>query len=135
MNIEKTILPGVIIINTDIYQDNRGFFVENYHKEKYDTFKIPGLNLNFVQDNHSFSKKNVLRGLHFQLERPQGKLVSVIDGEVFDVVADVNPNSKTLEYKGKTVYFWSSSAQRRWKRDPEKYFKDAMSKGHLPQFK
>lgn len=96
MNVEKTILPGVMVINTDIYQDNRGFFVENYHKEKYDTFKIPGLNLNFVQDNHSFSKKNVLRGLHFQLERPQGKLVSVIDGEVFDVVADVNPNSKTF---------------------------------------
>ena len=47
----------------------------------------------------------------------------------------VNPNSKTLEYKGKKVYFWSSSAERRWKKDPDKYFKDAMSKGHLPQFK
>ena len=63
--------------------------------------------------------------------------VKLLDQRVCPIYPErvVNPNSKTLEYKGKTVYFWSSSAQRRWKRDPEKYFKDAVSKGHLPQFK
>ena len=63
--------------------------------------------------------------------------VKLLDQRVCPIYPErvVNPNSKTLEYKGKTVYFWTSSAQRRWKRDPEKYFKDAMSKGHLPQFK
>jgi YHS domain-containing protein len=63
--------------------------------------------------------------------------VKLLDQRVCPIYPErvVNPNSKTLEYKGKTVYFWSSSAQRRWKKDPEKYFKDAMSKGHLPQFK
>tara|TARA_X000000950_G_C13885214_1_gene648539 strand:+ start:1392 stop:1943 length:552 start_codon:yes stop_codon:yes gene_type:complete len=94
MNIEKTNLPGVLIVNTNKYKDNRGFFLETYHQERYLDHNIPGINLKFVQDNHSFSYKNVLRGMHFQLEKPQGKLVSVINGNIFDVVADVNPKSK-----------------------------------------
>ena len=97
MKIVNTNLPGVLIIETAKYDDNRGFFTETYHQENYESYGIPGFNLNFVQDNHSFSVKNVLRGLHFQLKRPQGKLVSVINGHVFDVAVDVNPSSKTFK--------------------------------------
>ena len=96
MNIEKTNLPGVLIVNTNKYKDNRGFFLETYHQERYLDHNIPGINLKFVQDNHSFSYKNVLRGMHFQLEKPQGKLVRVLRGEVFDVAVDIRKKSPTF---------------------------------------
>lgn len=93
MNIEQTILPGVIIIQPKVFGDARGFFKETFQIERY---REAGINLNFVQDNHSRSRKGVLRGLHLQLTRPQGKLVSCSLGAVYDVAVDINPNSATF---------------------------------------
>jgi dTDP-4-dehydrorhamnose 3,5-epimerase len=83
---------GTIILETENYEDERGFFTEIYHKDKYS--KVLS-NINFVQDNYSFSKKSVLRGLHFQKNFPQGKLVRVLMGEIFDVAVDLRPDSKS----------------------------------------
>ncbi|RME60787.1 dTDP-4-dehydrorhamnose 3,5-epimerase [Candidatus Parcubacteria bacterium] len=96
MKVIETELPGVLIIEPQVYEDARGFFLESFHAERYAKFGIPGAGLRFVQDNHSRSRKGVLRGLHFQLKQPQGKLVSVARGRVFDVVADVNPDSASF---------------------------------------
>lgn len=89
---EKTKLPGVVIIQPKLYGDNRGYFMETYKKDDYAKL---GINREFVQDNESSSIKGVLRGLHFQKNHTQGKLVRVTHGEVFDVAVDVRPNSKT----------------------------------------
>jgi dTDP-4-dehydrorhamnose 3,5-epimerase len=86
-------LEGVFIIEPDLYQDERGFFFETYHKKKYQDI---GIAQEFVQDNLSFSKKGVIRGLHFQVRTPQAKLVQVITGEVFDVAVDIRPGSPTF---------------------------------------
>lgn len=88
----KTGIDGVYIIDTGIFEDNRGYFMETYN---YNDFKDAGLDMVFVQDNQSKSKKGVLRGLHFQKRYPQGKLVRVIKGEVFDVAVDLREDSKT----------------------------------------
>lgn len=93
MNIEQTSLKGVIIINHDVYEDQRGFFKETYQKNKFDEI---GIKYDFVQDNFSFSNKNVIRGLHFQKLKPQGKLIWCPYGKVLDVVLDINPSSKTF---------------------------------------
>ncbi len=94
MNITETILPGVKIIEPRVFGDERGFFLESFHVQRYaDT---AGVNLEFVQDNHSRSRKGVLRGLHFQRRSPQGKLVSVAQGAVFDVAVDINRESPTF---------------------------------------
>ncbi|WP_018294770.1 dTDP-4-dehydrorhamnose 3,5-epimerase [Mariprofundus ferrooxydans] len=95
MKVIETALPGVLIIEPKVFGDVRGFFLETFHKQRYEDAGIPGDALEFVQDNHSRSRKGVLRGLHFQLENPQGKLVSAGTGAVFDVAADVNPDSAT----------------------------------------
>ncbi len=87
-----TSIEGVCIIEPTVFGDNRGYFMETYSKED---FKELGLNYEFVQDNQSKSKKGVLRGLHFQKENTQAKLVRVIKGEVFDVAVDLRPGSKT----------------------------------------
>lgn len=89
-NFTKTSIDGVTIIEPTVYGDNRGYFMETYNKEE---FYAAGLNIDFVQDNESRSKKGVLRGLHFQKKNPQGKLVRVIEGEVFDVAVDLRKNS------------------------------------------
>jgi len=89
----ETPIKELFIIGTEVFTDSRGFFVESYNLR--DFAKIE-LNMNFVQDNHSKSKKGVLRGLHFQLKHPQGKLVRVIKGRVFDVAVDLRPDSKTF---------------------------------------
>ena len=94
MIIEKTCLPDCKVIVPDIYSDKRGFFYESYNHETYS--EIFGDEIVFVQDNFSRSKKNVLRGLHFQETNPQGKLVRVARGEVFDVVVDLRKNSETF---------------------------------------
>ena len=94
MKAEETALPGVLILHPDIYRDDRGFFLERYHRRRYGT--LPGLDVDFVQDNHSHSKRGVLRGLHLQKEHPQGKLVSVLAGCVWDVAADVDPQSPSF---------------------------------------
>lgn len=93
MEIEQTILPGVIIIKPDVFGDSRGFFIETYRTTRYADI---GINAHFVQDNHSRSAGGVLRGMHFQKKYPQGKLLSVSYGRVFDVAADINPNSPTF---------------------------------------
>ena len=95
MKVIETVLPGVLIIEPKVFGDTRGFFLETFHKQRYKEAGTPAEGLEFVQDNHSRSRKGVLRGLHFQLENPQGKLVSAGTGVVFDVAADVNPDSAT----------------------------------------
>lgn len=89
---EKTSIEGVYIIEPTVFGDNRGYFMETYQANE---FKVAGIDYNFVQDNQSKSKKGVLRGLHFQYTKPQGKLVRVIKGEVFDVAVDLRKESKT----------------------------------------
>lgn len=96
MRVIETNLPGVLIIEPKVFGDGRGFFLETFQAVRYTRHGIPGDGLRFVQDNHSRSRRGVLRGLHFQLNRPQGKLVSVVTGRVFDVAADVNPDSPTF---------------------------------------
>ena len=86
-------IPGVVIIEPDVHHDPRGFFLETYHVDKYRAAGIPGP---FVQDNHSRSARGTLRGLHLQLRHPQGKLVRVIEGEIFDVAVDVRRGSPTF---------------------------------------
>jgi dTDP-4-dehydrorhamnose 3,5-epimerase len=93
MNILPTRLPGVLIIEPDVYRDERGWFVETYHAPKYQDGGIP---LSFVQDNCSSSVRGTLRGLHAQMSRPQGKLVRVIRGEIFDVAVDIRRGSPTF---------------------------------------
>lgn len=90
---EKTKLPGVVIIQPKVFGDERGYFMETYKKEE---FAKAGITKEFVQDNESSSTKGVLRGLHFQKEHTQGKLVRVTHGEVFDVAVDVRPDSETF---------------------------------------
>lgn len=92
MNVLRTALPGVVVIEPRVFRDERGFFLETWHAGRY---AEAGIDLAFVQDNHSRSRRDTLRGLHFQRERPQGKLVRAIAGEIFDVAADVNPASAT----------------------------------------
>jgi len=93
MNVIKTCLPGVVIIEPKVFGDERGFFLETFQRDRYRD--LAGIDLDFVQDNHSRSARGVLRGLHFQKTKPQGKLVRVVTGEVFDVAVDVNPRSST----------------------------------------
>ncbi len=88
-----TSLPGVIIIETEAFYDNRGFFMETFHQKKYAEI---GINSTFVQDNISHSRNGVLRGLHYQLRYPQAKLVYVLSGEIFDVVVDIRKGSPTF---------------------------------------
>ena len=88
----KTSIEGVFIIEPTVFGDERGYFMETYHANE---FKEAGLDMAFVQDNHSKSRKGVLRGLHFQYTEPQGKLVRVIKGEVFDVAVDLRRDSPT----------------------------------------
>jgi len=90
MKFIDTALPGVIVIEPDVFGDHRGFFMETWHRSR---FREGGIDVDFVQDNHSRSLKHTLRGLHYQLKRPQGKLVRVIAGEVFDVVVDIRRSS------------------------------------------
>lgn len=94
MNVIKTLLPGVVVIEPRVFGDARGFFLETFQAERYR--QEAGINLPFVQDNHSRSAKGVLRGLHFQKSNPQGKLVRVVRGAVQDVALDINPGSATF---------------------------------------
>ncbi len=101
MNVIETKLPGVLIIEPKVFGDHRGFFLETYHEPRYQQI---GIAERFVQDNHSRSTQGVLRGLHFQRTKPQGKLVRVSQGEVYDVAVDIDMNSPTYgEYVGVTL--------------------------------
>jgi len=94
MNIISTEIPEVLIIEPRVFGDNRGFFYESYNERAF-TEKA-GVTVNFVQDNHSRSSQNVLRGLHYQIQQAQGKLVRVISGAVFDVAVDLRKSSPTF---------------------------------------
>lgn len=99
MNVIETALAGVVVIEPKVFGDDRGFFLETFQEQRYRD--EAGINLPFVQDNHSRSSKGVLRGLHFQKTKPQGKLVRVVTGEVYDVAVDINPSSPTYgQYEG-----------------------------------
>lgn len=93
MKITETKIPDVKLIDPKVFGDERGFFMETWNEK---TFKDAGINATFVQDNHSRSVKNTLRGLHYQIKQPQGKLVRVTRGEVFDVAVDLRSNSSTF---------------------------------------
>lgn len=93
MNFRRLAIADVILIQTDIHEDDRGSFMETWHSEKYQEI---GVDVSFVQVNQSFSKLGVLRGLHYQVKRPQGKLVHVMFGEIFDVAVDLRRSSATF---------------------------------------
>lgn len=95
MKIEKTAIEGLLVITPDVFGDARGFFMETWNRRRY---QQAGLNdIDFVQDNISFSRRGTLRGLHFQNPRAQGKLVCVLEGEVFDVAVDLRRKSPTFK--------------------------------------
>ena len=91
MKIESCNIPDIKLVKNNIFNDDRGRFIESYKKKKYES---NGINSSFVQDNLVYSKKNVLRGLHYQKKFPQGKLVSAISGEIFDIAVDIRKESK-----------------------------------------
>jgi dTDP-4-dehydrorhamnose 3,5-epimerase len=94
MPIQRTEIPDAIIIEPKVFGDDRGFFYESFNAQRF--AEETGVKAGFVQDNHSKSAQNVLRGLHYQIQNPQGKLVRVVAGEVFDVAVDVRKSSPTF---------------------------------------
>lgn len=94
MNIINTEIPDVLLIEPKVFGDERGFFYESFNAKVF--LEKTGISYQFVQDNHSRSSKNVLRGLHYQIQQPQGKLVRVVVGEVFDVAVDLRKSSATF---------------------------------------
>ena len=93
MNIISTSIPDVLLIEPKVFPDARGFFLESYQKKR---FQEAGIDAEFVQDNHSKSCQGTLRGLHYQIRQPQGKLIRVIAGEIFDVAVDIRRSSPTF---------------------------------------
>lgn len=94
MQTVQTAIPDLLIIEPKVFGDERGFFFESFNQRAFE--KLTGRTVNFVQDNHSRSARNVLRGLHYQIKQPQGKLVRVVAGEVFDVALDIRKSSPTF---------------------------------------
>lgn len=94
MKIAPTGIPDVLILEPEVFGDERGFFFESYNARKF--AQLTGIGAEFVQDNHSRSARGVLRGLHYQIRQPQGKLVRVVAGEVFDVAVDIRRDSPTF---------------------------------------
>ena len=94
MKIIHTAIPGLLVIEPKVFGDDRGFFFESFNRKKF--AELTGRDVDFVQDNHSRSVKNVLRGLHYQIQHPQGKLVRVVQGAVLDVVVDIRRTSPTF---------------------------------------
>jgi dTDP-4-dehydrorhamnose 3,5-epimerase len=107
MNVSPTEHPEVLLIEPDVFTDTRGFFMETFHVEK---FAAAGLPTEFLQDNHSHSVRGVLRGLHYQLQQPQGKVVRVVNGEVLDVAVDIRKGSPRF---GQSVSVLLSADNRR----------------------
>jgi len=114
MNAIETAIPGLLIIEPKVFGDDRGFFFESYNRRRF--IELTGRDIDFVQDNHSRSAKNVLRGLHYQIQHPQGKLVRVTQGAVLDVVVDIRKNSQTF---GKHVALELSAENKRMLWVPE----------------
>lgn len=94
MKVSRLSIPDVLLLEPKIFEDDRGFFFESFNLERFQ--KVVGRSVTFLQDNHSCSCKNVLRGLHYQIQDPQGKLVRVLHGEIFDVAVDLRKNSATF---------------------------------------
>jgi dTDP-4-dehydrorhamnose 3,5-epimerase len=93
MDFEPTAIPDVVLIRPKVFGDPRGFFLESWEERK---FAAGGIDVRFVQDNHSRSARNILRGLHYQIQQPQGKLVRVVTGTVYDVAVDIRRSSPTF---------------------------------------
>jgi dTDP-4-dehydrorhamnose 3,5-epimerase len=93
VNVVPTAVPGVVVLEPKVFGDARGFFLESWNRR---AFAQAGIDADFVQDNHSRSSRNVLRGLHYQLRQPQGKLVRVVAGEIYDVAVDLRRGSPTF---------------------------------------
>jgi dTDP-4-dehydrorhamnose 3,5-epimerase len=93
MKVTETEIPGVLIVEPRVFTDSRGFFLETYHRERY---REAGISAEPIQQNHSSSRRGTLRGLHYQLRKPQGKLLWAIRGEIFDVAVDIRPGSPTF---------------------------------------
>jgi dTDP-4-dehydrorhamnose 3,5-epimerase len=91
MKVTPTAIPEVLLLDPQVYGDDRGFFYESFNARKFEA--LTGISVNFVQDNHSKSARNVLRGLHYQVKQPQGKLVRVVAGSIYDVVVDLRRSS------------------------------------------
>ena len=108
MKVVRTEIPDVLILEPKVFGDERGFFLESYNKRTLED--VAGIRGEFVQDNHSRSGRNVLRGLHYQIKQPQGKLLRVFQGTVFDVAVDIRRSSPTF---GKWVGFELSAENRR----------------------
>jgi len=104
----RTEIPDLLVLEPKVFGDDRGFFLESYNRRSFR--EVTGLDVAFVQDNHSRSKRNVLRGLHYQIRQPQGKLVRVIAGEVFDVAVDLRRSSPTF---GRWVSFTLDAGSKR----------------------
>lgn len=96
MNLIATAIPDVVIFESKVFGDERGFFFESFNERRFLELIDAGEGVRFVQDNHSKSARDVLRGLHYQIQRPQGKLVRVVAGEVFDVAVDIRRSSPTF---------------------------------------
>jgi dTDP-4-dehydrorhamnose 3,5-epimerase len=94
MNVVRTEIADVLILEPKVFEDDRGFFFESFNQRVFEA--AAGGPVAFVQDNHSKSKKNVLRGLHYQIEQPQGKLVRAVSGAIYDVAVDIRPSSPTF---------------------------------------
>ena len=103
MQFADTKLSGIVLVEPKVFEDERGFFLESYHKR---LFNEQGIELEFVQDNHSRSKQGALRGMHYQIRQPQGKLVRVILGEIYDVAVDLRRSSPTF---GQWIGFYLSA--------------------------
>lgn len=111
MQITATPLPGVLIFEPKIFGDDRGFFFESFNANAFE--RATGLKRNFVQDNHSRSERGVLRGLHYQIQQPQGKLVRVVSGEVYDVAVDLRRHSPHFgHWEG--VYLSAENRRQLW---------------------
>lgn len=110
MDFAKLKLNGLVIIKPNLFIDDRGFFFESFHKQKY---QENGIDIDIVQQNHSRSKKNILRGLHYQIKNSQGKLVRVLKGEIFDVAVDLRKNSTTFG-KWESVVLSEENKQLLW---------------------
>jgi dTDP-4-dehydrorhamnose 3,5-epimerase len=111
MQVTPTAIPEVLIINPKVFGDSRGFFFESFNLRAFAA--VTGLTPNFVQDNHSKSSRGVLRGLHYQIEQPQGKLVRVVSGAVFDVAVDMRRSSPTFG-KWVGVHLTAENFQQLW---------------------
>tara|TARA_B100000029_G_scaffold217062_1_gene214877 strand:+ start:30343 stop:30885 length:543 start_codon:yes stop_codon:yes gene_type:complete len=111
MEFKETPLEGIKIIKPSVFEDQRGFFFESYNRKDYK--KILGKNISFVQDNQSKSKKNVLRGLHFQIKKPQGKLIRVLKGKILDVVVDLRKDSKSFS-NSYSIFLTEESKEQLW---------------------